>query len=127
MFLYRFSDAQDLIHRLFVCISGVADQLQTNYASDLRKILKCVFLINQSPPEEPPKSEDPDWSSSAPIHSYENDDEMADNSTGGNGWLEDFLLLVIVSPAFLSFCLYTYQFIYMSVCLSTFSYSLNLL
>ncbi|XP_042229640.1 lateral signaling target protein 2 homolog [Homarus americanus] len=79
----RFSDAQDLIHRLFVCISGVADQLQTNYASDLRKILKCVFLMNQSPPEEPPKSEEPEWSASSPIHSYE-DDEIAENSIGGN-------------------------------------------
>ncbi|XP_069171936.1 lateral signaling target protein 2 homolog [Procambarus clarkii] len=82
----RFSDAQDLIHRLFVCISGVADQLQTNYASDLRKILKCVFLMNQSPPEEPPKSqgnEEPQWSASSPIHSYE-DDENAENSIGGN-------------------------------------------
>ncbi|XP_053631063.2 lateral signaling target protein 2 homolog isoform X2 [Cherax quadricarinatus] len=78
----RFSDAQDLIHRLFVCISGVADQLQTNYASDLRKILKCVFLMNQSPPEEPPKSqgsEEPQWSSSSPIHTYE-DNEILENS-----------------------------------------------
>lgn len=45
----RFSDPHDLIQRLFVCISGVADQLQTNYASDLRRILKTVFLLNQSP------------------------------------------------------------------------------
>jgi hypothetical protein len=27
----------------------VADQLQTNFASDLRAILKAVFLINASP------------------------------------------------------------------------------
>lgn len=39
----RFKSSSDLIHRLFVCISGVADQLQTNYASDLRHILKAVF------------------------------------------------------------------------------------
>lgn len=39
----RFKNATDLIHRLFVCISGVADQLQTNYASDLRHMLKSVF------------------------------------------------------------------------------------
>ena len=32
-----------------MCISGVADQLQTNYASDLRRILKTVFLLNQTP------------------------------------------------------------------------------
>ncbi|RXG54811.1 Lateral signaling target protein 2-like protein [Armadillidium vulgare] len=48
----RFSDPGDLIQRLFVCISGVADQLQTNYASDLRKILRCVFVMNQTPEEE---------------------------------------------------------------------------
>ncbi|XP_068232612.1 lateral signaling target protein 2 homolog isoform X2 [Palaemon carinicauda] len=80
----RFSDSQDLIHRLFVCISGVADQLQTNYASDLRKILKCVFLINQSPPEEPPKSEisdEPEWSATSPIHSYGDNN---DSYSGGN-------------------------------------------
>ena len=44
----RFKSSEDLIHRLFVCISGVADQLQTNFASDLRAILKAVFLINAS-------------------------------------------------------------------------------
>lgn len=31
---------------------GVADQLQTNYASDLRHILKCVFEMNVSYSEE---------------------------------------------------------------------------
>ncbi|XP_071827684.1 lateral signaling target protein 2 homolog isoform X2 [Apostichopus japonicus] len=41
----RFSSSSDLVHRLFVCISGVADQLQTNYASDLRGILKTVFEV----------------------------------------------------------------------------------
>lgn len=42
---------ENLLHRLFVCIAGVADQLQTNFASDLRKILRSVFLMNVSPPE----------------------------------------------------------------------------
>ncbi|KAK3096025.1 hypothetical protein FSP39_022080 [Pinctada imbricata] len=46
----RFRSSSDLIHRLFVCISGVADQLQTNYAGDLRHILKCVFDMNSSEP-----------------------------------------------------------------------------
>ncbi|XP_067469869.1 lateral signaling target protein 2 homolog [Thunnus thynnus] len=41
----RFHSSSDLIHRLFVCISGVADQLQTNYASDLRGILKTLFEV----------------------------------------------------------------------------------
>ena len=31
-------------------IVGVADQLQTNYASDLRHILKCVFECNADSP-----------------------------------------------------------------------------
>lgn len=37
-----------------MCIAGVADQLQTNFASDLRQILRSVFLMNvsPSPPEE---------------------------------------------------------------------------
>ncbi|KAH7732324.1 Lateral signaling target protein 2 [Aphelenchoides avenae] len=39
----RFSSSEDLIHRLFVCIAGVADQLQTNYSSDVRKVLKMVL------------------------------------------------------------------------------------
>ena len=47
-----FSSAEDLMHRLFVAISGVADQLQTNHAKDFRVILKHVFLVCQSEPEE---------------------------------------------------------------------------
>ncbi|XP_032523208.2 lateral signaling target protein 2 homolog [Danaus plexippus] len=44
----KFKSSEDLIHRLFVCIAGVADQLQTNFAADLRNILKAVFLMNQT-------------------------------------------------------------------------------
>lgn len=33
--------------------AGVADQLQTNFASDLRSILKTVFHIVTSQPEAP--------------------------------------------------------------------------
>ncbi|UYV83503.1 ZFYVE28 [Cordylochernes scorpioides] len=44
----RFRSAEELLHKLFVCIAGVADQLQTNFASDLRNILKCVFDMNSS-------------------------------------------------------------------------------
>ncbi|OXA38085.1 Lateral signaling target protein 2 [Folsomia candida] len=47
----RFKNSSDLIHRLFICISGVADQLQTNYAADLRSTLKCVFAMNATPSE----------------------------------------------------------------------------
>lgn len=35
-----------------MCIAGVADQLQTNFASDLRQILRSVFLMNTTPPPE---------------------------------------------------------------------------
>lgn len=44
-----FRSTENLLHRLFVCIAGVADQLQTNFASDLRQILRSVFLMNVSP------------------------------------------------------------------------------
>ncbi|XP_026729497.1 lateral signaling target protein 2 homolog [Trichoplusia ni] len=54
----KFKSSEDLIHRLFVCIAGVADQLQTNFAADLRNILKSVFLMNQSP--EPAETDEPD-------------------------------------------------------------------
>lgn len=35
-----------------MCIAGVADQLQTNFAADLRQILKSVFLMNCTQEEE---------------------------------------------------------------------------
>ena len=50
-----FASIQDLLHRLFVAISGVADQLQTNHAKDLRQILKHVFAVCQSDPEPEPE------------------------------------------------------------------------
>lgn len=52
----RFKSSEDLIHRLFVCISGVADQLQTNFASEMRNILKCVFEMNSSVRQDSPPS-----------------------------------------------------------------------
>lgn len=52
----KYRSSEDLIHRLFVCIAGVADQLQTNFACDLRNILKSVFLINASDATESAKS-----------------------------------------------------------------------
>jgi hypothetical protein len=48
----KFKSTENLLHRLFVCIAGVADQLQTNFAADLRQILKAVFLINTTQDEE---------------------------------------------------------------------------
>lgn len=44
----KFSSSEDLVHRLFLCVAGVADQLQTNFAGDLRNILKCVFQMSAS-------------------------------------------------------------------------------
>ncbi|ELT87597.1 hypothetical protein CAPTEDRAFT_179856 [Capitella teleta] len=56
----RFKNSTDLIHRLFVCVSGVADQLQTNYAGDLRHILKPVFdcYAAEAPPSPPEEAEE---------------------------------------------------------------------
>ena len=50
----KFKSTEDLIHRLYVCISGAADQLQSNYASDFRAILRMVFTMNvtQDEPED---------------------------------------------------------------------------
>ncbi|KAH8306421.1 hypothetical protein KR018_010908, partial [Drosophila ironensis] len=48
----KFKSIESLLHRLFVSIAGVADQLQTNFASDLRQILRSVFLMNMSSAQE---------------------------------------------------------------------------
>lgn len=53
-----YRSSEDLIHRLFVCIAGVADQLQTNFAGDLRNILKSVFLMNATGSESEDEAED---------------------------------------------------------------------
>ena len=37
-----------LLHRLFVKIAGVADQLQSNHATDLRMILRSVFKMHST-------------------------------------------------------------------------------
>jgi len=64
----RFKSSEDLVHRLYVCISGAADQLQTNFAGDFRHILKFVFLVNSTQDEEEP--EDPPSN-----HTHLEDDE----------------------------------------------------
>uniref|UniRef100_A0A6I8MYZ9 FYVE-type domain-containing protein n=1 Tax=Ornithorhynchus anatinus TaxID=9258 RepID=A0A6I8MYZ9_ORNAN len=56
----RYTSPQDMVHTLFVCISGVADQLQTNFASDLRAILQTVFLVVASKPEAEDERGSPD-------------------------------------------------------------------
>ncbi|XP_063303368.1 lateral signaling target protein 2 homolog isoform X1 [Pelobates fuscus] len=52
----RYRSDGDMLHRLFVCISGVADQLQTNFANDLRNILKSVFDAVRSKQEDQEKT-----------------------------------------------------------------------
>jgi hypothetical protein len=47
----KYRNTENLLHRLFVCIAGVADQLQTNFAADLRQILRSVFQMNCTPDE----------------------------------------------------------------------------
>ncbi|KAK6621993.1 hypothetical protein RUM44_001800 [Polyplax serrata] len=79
----RFKSSEDLIHRLFVCIAGVADQLQTNFAGDLRNILKSVFLMNATGSESEDEAEDqynvPNGS--ADLARVENAEEAWENST----------------------------------------------
>ncbi|CAK9796573.1 Lateral signaling target protein 2 homolog [Anthophora plagiata] len=69
----KFRSSEDLVHRLFVCIAGVADQLQTNFASDLRNILKCVFLMNSSQTVEDVESKDENLTSDNQVVSPLND------------------------------------------------------
>lgn len=58
--------AQQLLHRLFVAISGVADQLQSNFASDLRFILRHIFSSeiegNQEDEDEDEESDSREYS-----------------------------------------------------------------
>ncbi|XP_060527692.1 lateral signaling target protein 2 homolog [Cylas formicarius] len=76
----KYRSSEDLIHRLFVCIAGVADQLQTNFACDLRNILRSVFLINASDSfsVEPTKSLETS-SLEASIEYHPSEDEIIEN------------------------------------------------
>lgn len=44
-----FKNSADLLHRLFVAVSGIADQLQSNHARDLRLVLKGTFAVCEDP------------------------------------------------------------------------------
>ena len=61
----KFKSTEDLLHRLYVCISGAADQLQSNYAGDFRSILRNVFVMNTSVDDEEEELEDDDDESRA--------------------------------------------------------------
>ena len=53
-----FSSVNDLLHRLFVVISGIADKLQSNYAEDMRAIMKMVFELVLSEPNSQDDDDD---------------------------------------------------------------------
>ncbi|XP_073963220.1 lateral signaling target protein 2 homolog isoform X1 [Choristoneura fumiferana] len=76
----KFKSSEDLIHRLFVCIAGVADQLQTNFAADLRNILKSVFLMNQTPDEPEPEPE-PEPETKCDIEYAATEDQVIQNGS----------------------------------------------
>ncbi|XP_053994035.1 lateral signaling target protein 2 homolog isoform X1 [Hylaeus volcanicus] len=79
----KFRSSEDLVHRLFVCIAGVADQLQTNFASDLRNILKCVFLMNSSQTVEDGETKDEsvttDTQLASPLNDTGTDNDQQDS------------------------------------------------
>jgi len=54
----KFKSTEDLLRRLYVCISGAADQLQSNYAGDFRSILRTVFVMNTGPDDDDDDEED---------------------------------------------------------------------
>ncbi|XP_074602263.1 lateral signaling target protein 2 isoform X2 [Brevipalpus obovatus] len=45
---YMSPGSKELLHNLFVSIAGIADQLQSNYASEMRTILQNVYTIHCS-------------------------------------------------------------------------------
>jgi len=75
----RFKSSEDLIHRLYVCISGAADQLQTNFAGDFRSILKYVFIMNSSVDDEEEIVEQDDKSQES-LSLSDNDSDAVDGS-----------------------------------------------
>lgn len=76
------------MHRLFVCIAGVADQLQTNFASDLRQILRSVFLMNTTPTPEEDEIKIPEKTKDSPSDLFEfrasENDVIQENDGGSN-------------------------------------------
>lgn len=84
----KFKSTENLLHRLFVCIAGVADQLQTNFASDLRQILRSVFLMNTTPAIEEDEIKIPEKSKDSPSDLFEfrasENDVIQENDGGSN-------------------------------------------
>lgn len=71
-----------------MCIAGVADQLQTNFASDLRQILRSVFLMNTTPAPEEVEIKIPEKSKDSPSDLFEfrasENDVIQENDGGSN-------------------------------------------
>lgn len=67
--------AQQLLHRLFVAISGVADQLQSNFASDLRFILRHIFSSEIAGDDSDSKACIQEEHDNAYDEAYEDDEE----------------------------------------------------
>ena len=94
IFFLNSRSSEDLIHRLFVCIAGVADQLQTNFAADLRNILKAVFLLNQTSEDEPETDEIKEETT---IEYQPTEDQVIQNGMGYNIiYLLQFILICFV-------------------------------
>ncbi|XP_061473587.1 lateral signaling target protein 2 homolog isoform X2 [Rhineura floridana] len=88
----RYGNTEDMIHTLFVCISGVADQLQTNFAGDLRAILKTVFKIVTSRMEEHEVTDTGQMGLCvAPATSRLADCALCSNTRGGTGREDDLV------------------------------------
>ena len=73
--------------------AGVADQLQTNYASDLRHILKVVFDCSTSRLDEPDESSTNHAASSSGLAAEEweepgdlDNSPVGDDSSNRSGW-----------------------------------------
>jgi hypothetical protein len=79
----------------------VADQLQTNFAGDLRNILKCVFLVNAS---SSISTEEQDLEE-GPVTAVSVEQETPSPPTGDNGKLMlselRFQVLMAVSMKFI--------------------------
>lgn len=71
--------AQQLLHRLFVAISGVADQLQSNFASDLRFILRHIFSSEIAGDEDQDNCDDEEEEDGDRVHEHDDDEEEDDD------------------------------------------------
>eukprot|EP00117_Sycon_ciliatum_P039341 scpid34813/ scgid3675/ Lateral signaling target protein 2 homolog; Zinc finger FYVE domain-containing protein 28 len=69
-----FPNTDDLLQRLFVAISGIADQMHNNFAGQLRTILQRVFVVCT-----PDEDEEVEMPTEHPSSQEKPDDEEEDN------------------------------------------------